>query len=159
RPRCPRGPTGPTPAARRARRPGSRRGTRRRLPSRRPLRPDQPGRRPARSRSTPESPQCRERLARHDSSPSGSATRKNGRMADIPPSFRLSVPDDFGVEVDVDGGDVVVTVRGELDVLTAPFLWERMEPVLDGVTGKLVFDFAELGFIDSMGLGVIVRAQ
>ena len=80
-------------------------------------------------------------------------------MADIPPSFRLSVPDDFGVDVDVDGGDVVVTVRGELDVLTAPFLWERMEPALAGVTGKLVFDFAGLGFIDSMGLGVIVRAQ
>ena len=80
-------------------------------------------------------------------------------MADIPPTFRLSVPDDFGVDVTVDGGDVVVTVRGELDVLTAPFLWEQMEPALVGVTGKLVFDFAGLGFIDSMGLGLIVRAQ
>ena len=80
-------------------------------------------------------------------------------MADIPPSFRLSVPDDFGVDISLDGGDVVVAVRGELDVLTAPFLWEQMEPALAGITGKLVFDFAELGFIDSMGLGVIVRAQ
>ena len=80
-------------------------------------------------------------------------------MADIPPTFRQSVPDDFAVDVTTDGGDVVVAVRGELDVLTAPFLWERMEPVLGGVTGKLVFDFAELGFIDSMGLGVIVRAS
>ena len=80
-------------------------------------------------------------------------------MADIPPSFRLSVPDDFGVDITSDGGDVVVAVRGELDVLTAPFLWEQMEPALAEVTGKLVFDFAELGFIDSMGLGVIVRAQ
>ena len=80
-------------------------------------------------------------------------------MADIPPTFRLSVPDDFGVDVAVEGGDAVVTVRGELDVLTAPFLWERMEPILPGVTGALVFDFADLGFIDSMGLGVIVRAQ
>ena len=80
-------------------------------------------------------------------------------MADIPPSFRLSVPDDFGVDVRVDGGDVVVAVRGELDVLTAPFLWEKMEPALGDVTGKLVFDFAELGFIDSMGLGVVVRAS
>ena len=34
-------------------------------------------------------------------------------MADIPPSFRLSVPDDFGVDVTEDGGDVVVAVRGE----------------------------------------------
>lgn len=80
-------------------------------------------------------------------------------MADIPPSFRLSVPDDFGVDITAEGGDVIVAVRGELDVLTAPFLWERMEPALAGLTGKLVFDFAELGFIDSMGLGVIVRAH
>jgi anti-sigma B factor antagonist len=80
-------------------------------------------------------------------------------VADIPPSFRLSVPDDFSVDITTDGGDVVVAVRGELDVLTAPFLWEQMEPALPGVTGKLVFDFAGLGFIDSMGLGVIVRAQ
>jgi anti-sigma B factor antagonist len=80
-------------------------------------------------------------------------------VADIPPSFRLSVPDDFGVDITIDGGDVIVAVQGELDVLTAPFLWERMEPALAGLTGKLVFDFAELGFIDSMGLGVIVRAQ
>jgi anti-anti-sigma factor len=80
-------------------------------------------------------------------------------VADIPPSFRLSVPDDFGVEISSGGGDAVVTVRGELDVLTTPFLWERLEAALAAVTGKLVFDFAELTFIDSMGLGVIVRAQ
>ena len=80
-------------------------------------------------------------------------------MADIPPSFRLSMPDNFGVDVSDDGGDVIVTVRGEIDVLTAPFLWEQIEPALGNVTGKLILDFAELGFIDSMGLGVIVRAQ
>ena len=80
-------------------------------------------------------------------------------MADIPDSFRMSVPDDFGVDISADGGDLTVVVRGELDVLTAPFLWERMEPALVGVTGKLVLDFAEVAFIDSMGLGVIVRAH
>jgi anti-sigma B factor antagonist len=80
-------------------------------------------------------------------------------VADIPPSFRASVPDDFAVDITGDGGDLIVAVRGELDVLTAPFLWERMEPALTGLTGKLVFEFADLGFIDSMGLGVIVRAQ
>jgi anti-sigma B factor antagonist len=80
-------------------------------------------------------------------------------VADIPPSFRLSVPDDFGVNITLDGGDLIVAVRGELDVLTAPFLWEQMEPALVGVTGKLVFDLADMKFIDSMGLGVIVRAQ
>jgi anti-sigma B factor antagonist len=71
----------------------------------------------------------------------------------------MSIPDDFGVDISADGGDLTVAVRGELDVLTAPFLWEQMEPALADVTGKLVLDFAGLGFIDSMGLGVIVRAQ
>jgi anti-anti-sigma factor len=80
-------------------------------------------------------------------------------VADIPPTFRASVPEDFSVDVNADGVDLIVTVRGELDVLTAPFLWEQMEPALAGVTGKLVLDFGELGFIDSMGLGVIVRAH
>jgi anti-anti-sigma factor len=80
-------------------------------------------------------------------------------VADIPPSFRQSVPDDFRVDVSSDGGDVVFVVRGELDVLTAPFLWERMEPELARITGELILDFADLKFIDSMGLGVIVRAQ
>ena len=80
-------------------------------------------------------------------------------MADIPPSFRASVPDDFAVDVTADSGDLTVAVRGELDVLTAPFLWEQLEPALADLTGSLVFDFAELSFIDSMGLGVIVRVQ
>ena len=80
-------------------------------------------------------------------------------MAEIPPTFRASVPDDFGVDIATEGGDVIVTVRGELDVLTAPVLWEQMEPSLAGLTGKLVFEFADLAFIDSMGLGVIVRAH
>jgi anti-sigma B factor antagonist len=69
------------------------------------------------------------------------------------------MPDDFGADVRSEGGDAIVALRGELDVLTAPFLWERLEAALPAVTGKLVFDFAELSFIDSMGLGVIVRAQ
>lgn len=80
-------------------------------------------------------------------------------MSDIPPSFRLSVPNDFGVDISADGGDVVVAVRGELDVLTAPFLWEQMEPVLPNISGKLVLDLNDLVFIDSMGLSVLVRAQ
>lgn len=69
------------------------------------------------------------------------------------------MPDDFGADIRSEGGDAVVSLRGELDVLTAPFLWEQLEPALSAVTGKLVFDFADLSFIDSMGLGVIVRAQ
>ncbi|MGH8991687.1 MAG: STAS domain-containing protein [Acidimicrobiia bacterium] len=80
-------------------------------------------------------------------------------MTDIPPTFRLSEPEDFDIDVTDDDGGVTVAVRGELDVLTAPFLWERLEGLLPDAGGRLTLDLAGVRFIDSMGLGVIVRAQ
>lgn len=80
-------------------------------------------------------------------------------MTDIPATFRLSEPADFDVDADEVGGDVVVAISGELDILTAPLLWERLEPLLPGVTGRLVLDLAATRFVDSMGLGVFVRAH
>ena len=82
------------------------------------------------------------------------------RVTDIPPTFRLSEPEDFDVDVtDDDGGGITVAVRGELDVLTAPFLWERLETLLPEQGGRLVLDLGGVRFIDSMGLSVIVRAH
>jgi anti-sigma B factor antagonist len=81
------------------------------------------------------------------------------RVTDIPPTFRLSEPEDFHIDVTDDDAGITVAVRGELDVLTAPFLWERLETLLPNVDGRLVLDLAGVRFIDSMGLGVIVRAQ
>ena len=81
------------------------------------------------------------------------------RVSDIPNTFRLSEPDDFGIDVTDDSAGVTVAVRGELDVLTAPFLWERLEPLLPTGGRRLVLDLSHVRFLDSMGLGVIVRAQ
>ena len=78
-------------------------------------------------------------------------------MSDIPPTFRLSEPADFAVEVDDSGTEV--SIRGELDVLTAPLLWERLEPLLPLSASRLVVDLSATRFIDSMGLGVLVRAH
>ena len=81
------------------------------------------------------------------------------RVTDIPPTFRLSEPEDFDIGVTDDETGITVTVTGELDVLTAPFLWERLEPLLQSPGGRVVLDLGGVRFIDSMGLGVIVRAQ
>jgi anti-sigma B factor antagonist len=81
------------------------------------------------------------------------------RVTDIPPTFRLSEPEDFDIDVTGDDSGITVAVRGELDVLTAPFLWERLETLFPEQGGRLVLDLAGVRFVDSMGIGVIVRAQ
>lgn len=81
------------------------------------------------------------------------------RVTDIPNTFRLSEPEDFDIDVTDDATGITVAVRGELDMLTAPFLWERLEVLLADEGGRLVLDLGGVRFIDSMGLGVIVRAQ
>lgn len=53
----------------------------------------------------------------------------------------------------------VVTVEGELDLVTADQLWEELTEVLAGHHAPLVLDLAELGFCDSVGLAVLVRAH
>lgn len=52
----------------------------------------------------------------------------------------------------------VVTVRGELDIATAPELERRIEPVLATQGPPLIaLELSRLGFCDSSGLGLLVR--
>ena len=63
---------------------------------------------------------------------------------------------DFDVTTAVDNGAATVTVRGEVDVYTAPRLRERLYAVVGDGAHRVVLDLAEMTFIDSTGLGVIV---
>lgn len=76
---------------------------------------------------------------------------------DVPESFRE--PGDFRAEVTGTGKNVVVEVKGDLDVLTAPLLWERLEEAIEASDGEVTLDLAGITFIDSMGLGVIIRGH
>ncbi len=58
----------------------------------------------------------------------------------------------------LDGNEMVITLKGRLDTLTAPQLEEELGACLDGVE-KLVFDFSELEYISSAGLRVLLSAQ
>jgi anti-sigma B factor antagonist len=64
---------------------------------------------------------------------------------------------EFTVDHRVENGDVVLEVRGDIDVATAPQLWREIEPQLD-TTRHVVVDLSKVSFIDSTGVGTIIRA-
>jgi anti-sigma B factor antagonist len=63
----------------------------------------------------------------------------------------------FAVSHEVDRGEIVVQVEGDIDVMTAPELWRQLEPQLDD-TRHLVVDLSRVSFIDSTGVGTLIRA-
>jgi len=67
------------------------------------------------------------------------------------------VSTDFAVTSEtIDAARGLISVRGEVDIYTAPRLKERLIELLDaGVTGVVV-DLAGVTFIDSTALGVLI---
>jgi anti-sigma B factor antagonist len=66
----------------------------------------------------------------------------------------------FDVRVDLLGDEAVVSLRGGLDMATAPALRERLsELAAASPPPRVVVDLAELDFIDSTGLSVIMSAM
>jgi anti-sigma B factor antagonist len=63
----------------------------------------------------------------------------------------------FGIEREVTDGVHVVSLRGELDLATAPELRELLEEELDA-EAPILIDLTKCEFIDSTGVAVIVRA-
>jgi anti-anti-sigma factor len=54
-------------------------------------------------------------------------------------------------------GEIVVQVEGDIDALAAPGLWRAIEAQL-GSTRHLVVDLERVSFIDSTGVGILIRA-
>jgi anti-sigma B factor antagonist len=69
------------------------------------------------------------------------------------------MPSDFRLEVLSRGGASVIRVFGELDLATSPGLEQELERLLAGDAPLIVVDLAELEFMDSTGLSVLVRAH
>lgn len=57
-----------------------------------------------------------------------------------------------------DGKQLTLALEGRLDTTTAPQLEAEVRSSLDGVT-ELVLDFAQLEYLSSAGLRVILAAQ
>jgi anti-sigma B factor antagonist len=66
---------------------------------------------------------------------------------------------DFGlVDVPVDDKTHVVSLRGEIDALTAPRLGSRLFGLADEGKRGIVVDLSEVTFMDSTGIGVLLNA-
>ena len=64
-------------------------------------------------------------------------------------------PTPFNVEIDHVGTADIVTVRGEIDIVSAP----EFEEKLSTVGSTIVVDLRHLDFMDSSGLAVLLRRK
>jgi anti-sigma B factor antagonist len=63
---------------------------------------------------------------------------------------------DLDVETSNRDGASVLTLRGEIDVYTAPRLRQAIIDLVDGGATRVVVDMEKVDFLDSTGLGVLV---
>lgn len=56
-------------------------------------------------------------------------------------------------------GRAIVNVHGELDVYSAPSLKSALDSLADTQLNKLTIDMADVTFLDSSGVSVLVREQ
>ncbi|WP_405427776.1 STAS domain-containing protein [Micromonospora sp. NBC_00617] len=63
---------------------------------------------------------------------------------------------DLGLSVRPGRGCTVLKVRGELDMATSPQLREGLQRLVEAGERLVVVDLAEVGFMDSSGLGALV---
>lgn len=70
-------------------------------------------------------------------------------------THRCRISNEFALTVGYVGQQVVVAVRGDVDLLTAPDLAAILTAVTDRGHANVVLDFSELDFLDAAGLQVI----
>ena len=63
---------------------------------------------------------------------------------------------DLDVETGTIDGAALLTLRGEIDVYTAPRLRQAIIDLVDGGADRIVVDMEKVDFLDSTGLGVLV---
>ncbi len=64
----------------------------------------------------------------------------------------------FEASLETRGGAVVVAASGEVDLATAPELRDRLDAAIGHGNDRVVVDLRDVTFIDSTGLGMLIRA-
>jgi anti-sigma B factor antagonist len=58
-----------------------------------------------------------------------------------------------------DGRGVILALSGELDVISAPDLAERLDALAAEACPRVLLDLSRLSFVDSAGVSVLVKAR
>ena len=64
----------------------------------------------------------------------------------------------MNVKMKKEGSTLTIALEGRLDTVTSPELEKTLAEALEGVS-ELVFDFADLEYVSSAGLRVLLSAQ
>jgi len=71
----------------------------------------------------------------------------------------LTAPDEFRVEVATAEATGVVSVAGDIDIQSSRALRDELTRLIEGGVTSVVVDLAQMEFVDSTGLDVLVGAQ
>ena len=89
-------------------------------------------------------------------------TDVDGSSAERASQLGVAMTDDlpeFFARVALDEVNQLVVVSGELDLVNAAHLGERLDAVIDSTDGDVVVDLANVTFIDSTGLRTVLVAR
>ena len=67
--------------------------------------------------------------------------------------------DGFAVDVSTEGDTVIIAVRGDVDLATAPALRAECEAAVERKPEVVRVDLSELTFLDSSGISVLVKTH
>ncbi len=62
-----------------------------------------------------------------------------------------------GIDIQEEGNVTIINVRGELTLLDAPELKKTVDAAVTKGARNLLFDFEHLTFLDSSGIGLLLR--
>jgi anti-anti-sigma factor len=68
-------------------------------------------------------------------------------------------PEQLTIASGIDAGVVTLVVRGEVDIASAAVLEGKLRDAESSRPRRIVLDLAALGFIDSTGIHLLIRAQ
>jgi anti-anti-sigma factor len=75
-------------------------------------------------------------------------------MAELEPAASASA----GVEAREENGTLVLYLSGELDVTNAEYVRSAVNAAMNGHAEQVIFDLADLEFMDSSGIALLISA-